>query len=391
MFPISDLSPQEAEALFRYTVSENPETGEQFVTITAPIRGDSPAMDINFPEAIGGIPVTTLKVNQYLGYSPEHIRIPKTVTNIELSGGFPHVSGMIEIDPENPAYETDGFSLIAKQNHKLLLLCKEVGTYAVPDGVEILGYNAFKFMPLREIYLPDTVRVVDSGAFAYCSTLEKLTGGLGLTEYSPSSFKDTAWFQKSKSLVLGKILVRQEINTSHIVIPEGVELIGPNALKADYDNRGLLEKLTLPSTLRQIGEGAISGHINLEEVTLPQELESIGFSAFDRCEGLKELTIPASVKTVGAFAFSYCKELKTVHLEGVFSGKKQRSILTEDGEGVLSAGLFSGCISLKEIRIPEGFRVIGDSAFKGSGLSSAEIPDSVTEICSSAFEECFLL
>lgn len=57
--------------------------------------------------------------------------------------------------------------------------------------------------------------------------------------------------------------------------------------------------------------------------------------------------------------------------------------------GEIPANIFTNAVNLKEIRLPEGLKIIGAFAFKGcKNLSKVQIPDSVEEINSKAFYGC---
>lgn len=53
-------------------------------------------------------------------------------------------------------------------------------TYTVPEGVEQIGSNAFRGSSLRQISLPDSLKVAGAYCFAYCSALEELVFPEGL-------------------------------------------------------------------------------------------------------------------------------------------------------------------------------------------------------------------
>lgn len=188
-------------------------------------------------------------------------------------------------------------------------------------------------------------------------------------------------------------LTRQDITPcTHLVIPEGITRIEDKACCADYTSRGVLEGVTLPSTLRHIGESAFQGNINLEEVILPQGLVSIGDSAFSGCTSLKRIIIPASVEQVGINAFCNCKELEEVILEGVFSGRPEANPFDDTySPASLSSQLFSGCVSLKRISIPQGFTALGNEVFRDCAFAELELPESLVSIGKSAFSGCVFL
>ena len=55
---------------------------------------------------------------------------------------------------------------------------------------------------------------------------------------------------------------------------------------------------------------------------------------------------------------------------------------------IIGKGVFSWCINLSGITIPESVMIIGEKAFSGSGLTSVTIPNSVTNIAKEAFSSC---
>ena len=66
-----------------------------------------------------------------------------------------------------------------------------------------------------------------------------------------------------------------------------------------------LERVEIPSTVKEIKEGAFSSNYNLKRVTFAagSQLETIGNFAF-YSSAITEITIPATVKTIGAYAFT---------------------------------------------------------------------------------------
>ena len=84
--------------------------------------------------------------------------------------------------------------------------------------------------------------------------------------------------------------------------------------RADRENTLNTEKVTLPSTLKEIGWDAFKDNKNLTYINLPEGLTTIGSYAFAGCTALTGFTsLPASVSGgIGEGAFRGCKNL---HLE----------------------------------------------------------------------------
>ncbi len=129
-----------------------------------------------------------------------------------------------------------------------------------------------------------------------------------------------------------------------IVVGEGVTHIGASS----FTNYTRLASLTLPNTLKSIGNSAFTSL--RVTVDLPESLETIGDRAFSNAK-FKEVTIPAKVKSMGAEAFYKSTSLVTVNLN--------------DGLQSIGASAFQGCTKLANVIIPGTVESVGDNAFQG--------------------------
>lgn len=145
-----------------------------------------------------------------------------------------------------------------------------------------------------------------------------------------------------------------------------------------YENGSVFSKKTLnsiviPDSITKIGIHVFSETNIAKPLTLPKNLEYIGYGAFSKCSGLTEIVIPSTVKTVGPGAFVSCSKLKKVFIE---DGVKFGAI-----SPYISEDIFSNCISLQYVRLPEDLTEIPDHMFEGcTSLKDIHIPDSVTKI-----------
>lgn len=95
--------------------------------------------------------------------------------------------------------------------------------------------------------------------------------------------------------------------------------------------------VTLPNTIRAIGEGAFSGNETMTGIELPSSLDSIAYNAFKDCTALTGIIIPDSVTKIGPGAFEGCTALTSVEI----------------GENVSAwgTGVFTNCDSLAKISV----------------------------------------
>ena len=92
---------------------------------------------------------------------------------------------------------------------------------------------------------------------------------------------------------------------------------------------------------------------------------------------LVSLSLPNSIRTIGELAFKDCVALRKINLP--------------DSVKIIKNSTFSGCESLKEIELPKKLHKIEDWAFSGCGLVNISIPNSVDTLGNGAFSSCMSL
>lgn len=100
--------------------------------------------------------------------------------------------------------------------------------------------------------------------------------------------------------------------------------------------------------------------------------ESTTNGAFTSCENLESVTLPSTLKIIGNRTFQYCTSLKNAVLP--------------DGLLHIDEKAFERCKSLESITLPDGLLSIGSNAFMFcDSLEKVVIPDSVNDIGYAAF------
>ena len=162
-------------------------------------------------------------------------------------------------------------------------------------------------------------------------------------------------------------------SAKNIVIPAEIDgkpvtEIGEECFKYCYG-----ETVTLPDSIRVIGERAFMFCSYVEQIEVPKGCERIGTHAFDSCTHLKKVVIPDSVTFIGFSAFEDSPVDDTLSDNFVELGDHILYRYNGDDENV---------------SIPKGTKYIGEYACEGKSLKSVKIPDSVIEIYDMAFEGC---
>ena len=167
-----------------------------------------------------------------------------------------------------------------------------------------------------------------------------------------------------------------------------------------FINREDLTYITLPESIKSIGERAFAKCKNLKKIILPENLEYIGASAFEGCENLEEITLPPKVKKLNYRTFSDCKRLKRIMIpEGieeldwaVFAGCENIiEIVLPKSLKKLNKQLFLNCKKLKKIILPPTITSLPDECFKGCIRLNITLNENITRLGNRVFEDCYKL
>ena len=278
--------------------------------------------------------------------------------------------------------------------------------FYLPDGShKIIGENRNGVGLKKEIDLTkgETYYIVVSCPAGKNVTVEQ-TGICELEELPDGTYKTVNCLSEKNNIFIPgeingkKITVIGEksvISTTvyNLTLGEGVEIIEANA----FINNRHIKSLTLPDSLRIIGEKAFYDLTTLEKVIGGKNVEEYGASAFERCWELEEFTMSEKVRVIGNKAFAGCRLAELVFPETLekvgyeaFDGCFGLNSIRFLGEDVDFAGdAFSSCYSLEEIALPKGITEIPSGMFSGcTGLKEFTVPETVEVIGRSVFYSC---
>lgn len=170
------------------------------------------------------------------------------------------------------------------------------------DGVEKLNFAAFRGNSITTIYLPASIKFIDSVVFENCYKLTEI-----------------------------------------IVDPENDNYMSVDGILYSKDMTDLLAypaskegtSYTVPETVDNIWASAFAGNKYLSEINIGENVKNIANNAFSLCESLKSVTIPESITYIYSYLFSYNSVIESVILP---------SGLTEIGSSI-----FDDAYSMKAI------------------------------------------
>ena len=306
-------------------------------------------------------------------YSLKYADIPANVTGIGASPFYNCRSlENINTDEANKWYTTVDGVLYDKDKTELINYPagKKDSSYVIPEGIRTIREKAFYgCLNLCELTIPDSVTEIESGAFE-CSSLIS-------DEYGTIKYVD-GWVVGSG-------------HTANVVLKDGTRGIAFEAFSGD----GIIEKVTMPDTVKYINGCAFENCTNLSEVLLSSSLENIERGAFLNCSNLADIVIPDSVISITSDAFYNTALLNKQNTPVKYAGKwvitaeDCDKIVIKDGTKCIASYAFSSCTSLTDITIPDSVTMIGDYAFATcNSLTEIKIPNNVKSIGGCVFWFC---
>ena len=278
----------------------------------------------------------------------------------------------------------------------------------------------------------------DHAEIVYCEPLESLLEQEGEDEVVielPSTIEGKTvtvvgngkWSIFEKELYDFESIGRFQGKSCVLIIPEGVTVLSDYAIEK-------MAEVKLPSSLKVIGNEAISISGICVPLSIPGNVESLGKDFFVG-PVVENFEIPTSLKYISPGAFKGCSGLESFSMNGsselycvmdgaLYSADGTVLIAAHDGmenipDGTLKIApyAFSGKTGIKDLHLPasleeiedngmascgslervlfsEGgnLQKIGDKAFIGcDALKEVSLPDSVTELGDAAFYHCISL
>lgn len=163
------------------------------------------------------------------------------------------------------------------------------------------------------------------------------------------------------------------LTIENLIIPESIEVYGEYpvtkiAMDAFNDCAGLTGTITIPKSVKEIGENAFYGCTGLEgTITIPTSVMKVERNAFGGCMNLDTLIIEDGIESLSlGYAFWGCN-ISTLYL-----GRN----LIDGGDGVP----FYSMISLKSITFGKCVTTLKNRFYNCSGLLTISIPNTITSI-----------
>lgn len=304
--------------------------------------------------------------------------------------------------------------------------CRNLREVTLEEGLQTIGWDAFKNSPIAKIELPQSIVKIEEGAFQWCDFSEQTDGRIiipknvyAIGRRAFASFRLTSVkFEGAPPALWSKDdAEHQAFAAQYGAYPascakEWEYLIDVNGhwdsmVMTKYDD-GDVEYPTpvgcpVSYTIEN-NEVTVTG-LSLEfrgnYLDIPAEIEGcpvrkIESSAFDNHDGLISVTLPGTLTGYWHGAFRYCDNLTDVILsEGItdvydfaFDGTSRLtnislpSTLQRIGNNAFSVS------GIQTLELLGGVTEIGDRAFARSLISSIRLPEGLTTIGAGAFSEC---
>ncbi|GEM_PF-6668002 len=301
---------------------------------------------------------------------------------------------------------------VTEVNARAFMRNGTIETIQFPATLKYIGSWAFyEASALQSVTLPDGIEKTDSCCFRHCVSLESVDMGQGIKEVGYGTFSEnpglTSVVFPASVQTIGKYCVEKCPNLATINIQaSSLEYVGYYAF-----SETAIAEITFPETVTTMDLGICSDCDNLKNVVLPSNLTAVPGQMFSLCDGLEEITLPEGITTLSAEAFYGCNVLRSINLDNItryehaclyetnaltgeivfndnttligdyaFRGSGITGIKTGANVETIDSYAFWACYNLKNIELGEGLQVIGTGAFGDTRFSTIAFPSTVVDV-----------
>ena len=427
----SEQAPNEDTKGLTFSFSEDGQT----VSITG---FDGSRSVVEIPETYGGAKVTSIAAGAFRGQTMiTDVVIPEGVTYIGREA-FAGCSALVRVKIptsvtqvganlfEGTPYDSTLTGELVYINSILYRCQSDAVTVSIRQGTTVIAEEAFiNRVNLAAIVVPDGVSYIGSNAFKNCSALSQIEIPKSVRDIVANAFDGTKWYEDRKHEMIyindllyrvpAEIIVQSEQPTGSLRDKDAAELAksGVATQLVPYTDvivqgetttictlafaNTPVQKVQLPSTLTTIHYGAFQNCTALKQITLPESMTFIEGGAFQNCSVLSSILVPQNVTYLGASAFSGCTSLTSATLpqaitrisSGLFENCS--SLTTVQASSALTSigsRAFAETSALSSFTFPQTLTAVGEESFTGSGIVTANLPQSVTYLGAGAFADC---
>lgn len=212
-------------------------------------------------------------------------------------------------------------------------------------------------------------------------TSSYIDGYNNITSNIFSIFTTNCYAATSDFEIKNNVLIKYKGNSSYVTIPSSVKVIGEGA----FQGNGSVLSVTIPKGVTTIKKSAFAATHNLTNISMPNTLTKIEELAFFGSY-IKTIYIPKSVKYIGDNAFTR-SNLERITVD---SNNKKYTSINGSLFNKSKTKLIQYAIgkSNTSYTVPSTVTEIGVSAFADSSLEHIYLPKSLKKISDAAFSMC---
>lgn len=259
--------------------------------------------------------------NEVMGTRDSFLRV-MIPPSVELINGNPFCYRSI-LTCNNERFKVIDNVLFSADGKILISYCSPKDEYTIPNGVERIGVGAFRHTPIRKVYFPDTLRIIDRQAFDGAMKLEDVVFPDSLKEIREKAFR---WCRFKTHMITFSCNIERidsdAFSVRLIKVPKGSleyyksimpecnynqiyddDIVYENYLYLNIDKTevitaiGGVKNYIIPEGVVSVRDNAFDGIYTIESIRFPSTLKTITSKAFDKeSYELKKIIVPKGMK-----------------------------------------------------------------------------------------------